>query len=576
MSRNEHSRLSRRAFLKGTLALAGLGLVGPVVAGCQGQPPPAATQAPAGAAGGAAIQAPGATPGAGAPQAPNPRFGGSLVFAQNQPIKSIDSINPQTYPAGYEAVYTIYDGLVAFDPQLKIVPALAESWERSGDNLTWTFHLRKGVKFHDGTPFNAQAVEAHVRRIQDPKNGSPNKNLWDHIKGVKVVDDSTIQLSTEKPFGPMLTYLAHGSGGIPSPDAVAKAGDQYPQKAVGTGPYKLGAFNPGTELTLVRNDSYWGSNKPKLDKITMKAVPEVASRVMMLDTGEADLINDPPPEEAGRIEKGKDTKLLKQAGLRTFWMEMNLTLDIFKDVKVRQALNYAVDKESIVKNLFLGYAKTLDSPAASTIQGYKKAGGYAYDPAKAKQMLAEAGWTPGSNGILQKAGVPLKFSINTAEGEYPKDIQVVEAVQANLKAVGCDVSIWKVEAAARWSYLRVPLSEAKYEMVSFGFNPSNGDLGYHLNSVFHSNADKTKAPDVWNLMWYSNPEVDKLIEQANETADETKRYDLLGQAQKSIWDDAPVIWLHAPDLLSGARKSLQGAYIWPTVFNIVRDAWKES
>ncbi len=563
MSRNEHGTLNRRAFLKGTLALAGLGLVAPAVAGCQSQPSPAATQAP------------GAAPGAAATQAPSPKVGGTLVFAQNQPIKSIDSINPQTYPAGYEAVFSIYEGLVAFDPKLKTIPALAESWERSGDSLTWTFHLRKGVKFHDGTPFNTQAVEAHIRRIQDPKSGSPNKNLWDHIKGIKVVDDSTIQLSTEKPFGPMLTYLAHGSGGIPSPEAVAKSADQYPQKPVGTGPYKLSGFNAGTELTLARNDGYWGA-KPKLDKITMRAVPEAASRVMMLDTGEADLVNDPPPEEAGRLEKGKDTKLLRQAGLRTFWMEMNLTLDIFKDVRVRQALNFAVDKDSIVKNLFLGYAKVLDSPAASTIQGYKKAGDYAYDPSKAKQLLAQAGWTPGASGILQKDGVPLKFSINTAEGEYPKDIQVVETVQANLKAVGCDVSIWKVEAAARWSYLRVPLSEAKYEMISFGFNPSNGDLGYHLNSVFHSNADKTKAPYVWNLMWYANAEVDKLIEQSNETVDETKRYDLLGQAQKTIWDDAPVIWLHAPDLLTGARKSVQDAYIWPTVFNVVRDAWKES
>ncbi|HEX2924606.1 MAG TPA: ABC transporter substrate-binding protein [Chloroflexota bacterium] len=567
MSQDERGRLNRRAFLKASLALAGLGLLAPAVAACQNQPsPPTGPGAP---------QPPGAGQAATSVSATTPKIGGTLTFAQNQPIKSIDSINPQTYPAGYEGVFAIYDGLVAFDPKLKVVPSLAESWERSADNLTWTFRLRKGVKFHDGTPFNAQAVEAHIKRIQDPKNGSPNKNLWDHIKGIKVVDDSTIQLSTEKPFGPMLTYLAHGSGGIPSPDAVAKLAAQFPSAPIGTGPYKLGTFNAGTDLTLVRNDEYWGT-KPKLDKIVMRSVPEVSSRVLMLDTGEADMANDVPPEEAGRLEKGKDTVLLRQSGLRTFWMEMNLNLDIFKDVRVRQALNYAVDKEAIVKNLFLGYAKVLDSPAASTIQGYKKAGDYAFDPSKAKQMLAQAGWTPGPNGVLQKDGVPLKFTLNTAEGEYPKDIQVVEAVQANLKAVGCDVSIWKVEAAARWSYLRVPISEAKGEMISFGFNPSNGDLGYHLNSVFHSNPDRTKAPYVWNLMWYANPDVDKLLEQANEAVDETSRYDLLGQAQKLIWDDAPVIWLHAPDLLTGARKSVKDVYIWPTVFNVVRDGWKES
>lgn len=556
MSDDARTRLSRRAFLKGTLALAGLGLAAPALASCQAQQPPA--------------PASGGKPATGAPA---PKVGGTLTYAQNQPIKSADPINPQTYPAAYEANFTIYNTLVTFDPNLKIVPALAERWDRSPDGLTWTFQLRKGVKFHDGTPFNAQAVEAHIRRIQDPKNASPNKNLWDHIKGVKVVNDSTIELTTEKPFGPMLNYLAHGSGGIPSPDAVAKFGAQFPANPVGTGPYKLASFNPGTDLVLVRNDDYFGG-KPKLDKVVMRAVPEVSSRVLMLDAGEADLANDVPPEEAGRLEGGRNTKLLRQAGLRTFWMEFNLNMDIFKDVRVRQALNYAVDKDSIVKNLFMGYAKVLDSPAASTIQGYRKAGEYPYDPNKARQMLAEAGWRPGSDGVLQKDGVPMKFSINTAEGEYPKDIQMVEAVQANLKAVGCDVSIWKVEAAARWSHLRLPIAEAKYEMVSFGFNPSNGDLGYHLNSLFRSNPDRSKAPYVWNLMWYSNEQVDRLLSQADQTVDETKRYELLGEAQKLIWEDAPVIWLYTPDLLVGARKDVEGIYVWPTVFTVVRDGWK--
>lgn len=550
-------QMDRRSFLKGSLALAGLGLGLAAVAACQPGQAPTATTAPQ----------------AGATAPPAAKAGGALTFAQNQPIKSADPINPQTYPAAYEANFTIYNTLVTFDPSLKIVPALAESWDRSGDGLTWTFKLRKGVKFHDGTPFNAQAVEAHVKRIQDPKNASPNKNLWDHIKGVKVVDDYTIQLSTEKPFGPMLNYLAHGSGGIPSPEAVAKHGAEFPQNPVGTGPYRLASFTPGTELVLVRNDDYFGG-RPRLDRVVMRAVPEVASRVLMLDAGEADLANDVPPEEAGRLQSGANTKLLRQSGLRTFWLEFNLNLDIFKDVRVRRALNHAVDKESIVKNLFLGYARTLDSPAAPTIQGYRKAGEYPYDPSKAKQLLAEAGWTPGPDGVLQKDGQRLKFSINTAEGEYPKDIQVAEALQANLKAVGCDVSIWKVEAAARWSYLRLPIAEAKYETVLFGFNPSNGDLGYHLNSLFRSNPDRTKAPYVWNLMWYSNEQVDRLLNEADQTVDETKRYDLLGQAQKLIWDDAPVIWLYTPDLLTGARKDVEGAYIWPTVFTVVRDAWK--
>lgn len=557
------ARRSRRAFLRSAAGLLGASAIASVLQACGGgQPAPASTAAPA-----AKTEA---TKPAGAAA---PKVGGTLTFGQNQPIKTPDPTNPQTYPAAYEANFTIYNNLVTFDPELNIVPDLAESWETSPDGTTWTFKLRQGVKFHDGTPFNAKAVEAHVRRILDPKTASPNRNLWEHIRDVKVVDDRTVQLVTAKPFGAMLNYLAHGSGGIPSPSAVEQWGDAYAQHPTGTGPYKLDSFTPGTELVLARNDDFF-KGRPPLDRVRFRVIPEVGARVAALEAGEVDVINDVPPEEAQRLEKSKDIRIIRKPGLRTFWMEFNLNLDIFKDKQVRQALNHAVDKESIVKNLFLGYASVLDSPAAKTIKGYVPAGSYPYDPAKARQMLEGAGWRPGADGVLEKDGQRMKFSINTAEGEYPKDIQVVEAVQANLKAIGCDVSIWKVEAASRWSYLRLPIAEAKGEMISFGFNPSNGDLGYHLNAVFRSNKDRTKAPDVWNLMWYQNDQVDRLLDQANETADQTKRYQLLGEAQKLIWDDAPVIWLYALDLLTGTRADVQNVYVWPTVFTVVREAAK--
>jgi len=554
-------RISRRTLLRTTLTLAGAASVGSLIAACS----PAPSAAPAASGGPASAPSPTAAAAA--------KVGGVLSFAQNQPIKKADSVDPQTYPAAYEANFTIFNNLVTFDPDLKIVPDLAEKWDTSSDGNTWTFHVRSGVTFHDGTPFDAKAVEAHIKRIQDPKTASPNANLWQHITAVKVVDGATVQLTTARPFGPMLNYLAHGSGGIPSPTAVDKYGDQFGQHPVGTGRYKLDSFTPGTDLILSRNESYFGG-KPSLDRIRFRAVPEVGSRVAALETGEADVINDVPPEEAQRLEKSKGIQILRKPGLRTFWMEFNLNLDQFKDQQVRQALNFAVDKDAIVKSLFQGYASVLDSPAARTIQGYTSAGSYAFDPQRANQMLDAAGWAKGSDGIRQKNGKKLQFTINTAEGEYPKDLQYVEAVQANLKAVGCDPQIWKVEAASRWSYLRVAPGEAKGEMISFGFNPSNGDLGYHLNAVFHSNKDRAKAPDVWNLMWYENAQVDLLLDQAQSTPDVTKRFELLGQAQKHIWDDAPVIFLHAPDLLTGVRDATRDVVVWPTVFTVVRGASK--
>ncbi len=498
---------------------------------------------------------------------------GELVYAQSAPITSLDSVNPQGYPAGYEAVFAIYNNLVTFDRDLAIVPALAESWTQSEDGLTWTFALRQGVTFHDGTDFNADAVAAHIARIQNPDTASPNASLWAHISAVNVVDEYTVDLVTAEPFGPMLNYLAHGSGGIPSPAALEEHGEAFAQNPVGTGPYMLESFTPGTELTLVANPGFFG-DPAKLEKIIFRATPEVASRVLLVETGEADLTNDVPPEDVERFAAGGDLQMLQRPGLRTFWLEMNLTREIFQDVNVRKALNHAVNKQSIVDNLFLGHAVVLDSPAASTIQGHISAGEYPYDPELAAQMLTDAGWVEGDGGVREKDGVRLSFTLNTAVGEYPKDIQVVEAAQADLRAVGCEVEIWQVEAASRWDYFKLPQDEAEYDMLIFGFNPSNGDIGYHLNAVFRSNEDAAAAPPVWNLMWYRNPEVDELLAQGLTTVDTDARLEIFGQAQQLIWDDAPMIWLYSNELLVGARSNVQDVYSWPTVFTVVREASK--
>ncbi len=169
----------------------------------------------------------------------------------------MDSIDPRGYPSAYEAVYLLYDQLVRFDENLTIQPELATSWEVSEDGLTWTFNLRDDVTFHDGTPFNAEAVKFHIERLLDPEWASPNRSLWDHITAVNVVDDYTIQLTTAEAFGPMLNYLAHGSGGIASPTAVEQFGKDFVENPVGTGPYRLESFTPGVELVLAANEDYW-------------------------------------------------------------------------------------------------------------------------------------------------------------------------------------------------------------------------------------------------------------------------------------------------------------------------------
>jgi ABC-type transport system substrate-binding protein len=496
-----------------------------------------------------------------------------LVYAEPSVINQLDSIDPRGYPSSYEVVYLLYDQLVRFDANLQIQPELAKSWEVSDDGLTWTLHLRDGVKFHDGTPFNAQAVKFHIERLLDPDWASPNKSLWDHIVSVEAVGDYTVKLSTAEPFGPMLFYLAHGSGGIASPAAVEQWGKDFVEHPVGTGPYKLESFTPGVEVVLVRNDDYWGE-RPPLDRIVVRQAPEAGSRVAMLETGEAQIIAEVPPEDVERLKAGSDTDVIEQTGLRTFFIAFNLDRPALQDVKVRQALNYAVDKQTIVDTIFLGLAEPLDSPVSSAMPGHVSVGQYAYDPEKAKALLAEAGWTDtDGDGVVDKDGQPLKLNILFSDS-YPKEQEVVEAVQLYLKDVGVNLELWQTDAASVRTYQKVARSEAQYDLVNWAFNASNGDITYHLESMWVSNPDDAAPPYRWNLGWYSNPELDQIIADTKlgpSAVDPQKRAELLAKAQEIIWNDASYLWLYTPDLLAGQRSNVDGLVVMPTIFYNLRD-----
>jgi len=505
--------------------------------------------------------------------APEEEPGRELVYAERAVINQLDSIDPRGYPSSYETVYLLYDQLVRFDSNLQIQPELAESWEVSDDGLTWTLNLRDAITFHDGTPFNAEAVKYHVDRLQSEDWASPNRSLWDHITSVEVVDDYTVALSTDEPFGPMLFYMAHGSGGIASPAAVEEWGKDFVEHPVGTGPYKLESFTPGVEVVLVRNEGYWG-DRPALDKITIKQVPEAGARVAMLETGEADIIAEVPPEDFERLKADPDMDVIQQTGLRTFFFAYNFDTPALQEVKVRQALNHAVDRDTLVETIFLGLAEPLNSATSSAMPGHVAVGGYEYDPEKAKALLAEAGWTDtDGDGIVDKDGEALKLTILFSDA-YPKEQEVVEAVQLYLKDVGVDLELWQTDAASVRSYQKVARNEAEYDLVNWGFNASNGDITYHLESMWVSNPDDAAPPYRWNLGWYSNPELDELLADTKLGAaavDSEHRAELLAQAQETIWNEAPHLWLYAPDLLAGYRTDVEGLVVLPTIFYNLRD-----
>jgi len=497
-----------------------------------------------------------------------------LVYAQNVPVTAMDTAGTSigtVYPAGYEAMFLVYDNLVAFNDKMQIIPQLATEWSVSRDGLTWTFRLRRGVAFHDGTPFDADAAVFHIQRQADSAQNRSNRPLWDPVTGVRKVDDFTIAISTRKPYGALLATLAHGSGGVVSPSAARRLGEAFARSPVGAGPYVFERLDTGTELVLRRNDTYWGG-RPAFSRIVLRHVPDPTPRIALLQSGQADVVNAIPPENVAQLQGSPAIEVISRPALRTFGFAFNLNRRFFQDVRVRHAFNYAVNRGPIIKAIFKDHATPIDSPLSPFTTGYASVGTYPYDVERAKTLLTEAGWRPGPDGVLRKDGQAFEITLLTPIGMLPKDIEVTQAFQNFLRVIGVRATINRVEPAAFWDFLRVPPDRLQWDMVLFGFNPSNGDGGYHLTSLFESNPSRDGPPKVWNFTWYSNPRVDELLNQADVTVDQAKRNELLVQAARIIWNDAPYVWLYAENVIAAKRKEIKNVEVLPVIFTILRNA----
>ncbi|MBI3997677.1 MAG: hypothetical protein HY355_01500, partial [Armatimonadetes bacterium] len=338
-----------------------------------------------------------------------------LVYAQNVPITAMDTAGTSigtVYPAGYEAMFLVYDNLVGFNDKMQIVPQLATEWSVSRDGLTWTFRLRRGVTFHDGGPFDADAAVFHIQRQIDVATNRSNRPLWDPLTAVRKIDDFTIAISTQKPYGALLSTLAHGSGGIVSPAAVRRLGEGFARAPVGTGPYMFERLDTGTELVLRRNDTYWGG-RPGFSRIILRHVPDPTTRIALLQSGQVDVINAIPPENVAQLQGNPAIEVVARPALRTFGFAFNLNRKFFQDVRVRHAFNYAVNRGPVIKAIFKDYATPIDSPLSPFTAGYSPVGSWAYDVDRAKSLMNEAGWRPGPDGVLRKDGQPFEITLLT-------------------------------------------------------------------------------------------------------------------------------------------------------------------
>ena len=492
--------------------------------------------------------------------------GGTITYGQSGGVTAIDPAQGSfaTYPAGYEVGYCLYDRLVDFDQNLKFVPQLAERWEVASDLKSVRFHLRKSVRFHDGTAFDAQAVKFNVERMMDKSRTPTNRPLWDPLSAVEVVDPYTVVVRTKEPYSAVLNSFAHGSGSQVSPAAVQKHGEKgIAHNPVGAGPYRLESFTAGQEVVLTAFDAYWGG-KPATNRLVFKYILEAATRVAALRTGSVDVIDSVPVQLIAGLRREPNIEVITKPGLRPMGLTINLSRPPYDDVRVRRALNHAVPVQAIAEKVFFGFAKPSDSPLAFNTQGYHKVGSYPYSPDKAKALLAEAGFKPG--------GKTLKMVLLASDGLFPGDLNIAEICARSFQQVGIDVTINKIERGSYWDEIRKERAALTFDVAMFGFNPSNASGLYHLESLFKANVDDAGRPTVWNFGRYRNPKVDQLLAQANVTSDPSKQATIMAEVQKIVWDDAPYVWLHVNENATAVRKGIKGVELWPIVFTIPRRA----
>ncbi|HXX36813.1 MAG TPA: glutathione ABC transporter substrate-binding protein [bacterium] len=459
------------------------------------------------------------------------------------PYDSNDNLSPSI-------ARLVYDGLLGFTPEeMKLRAELATSWEVSKDARVFTFHLRQGVRFHDGTPFNAAAVKVNLDRARDPGNKLKRASLYEPISSVDVVNDSTVRLTLHSPFGAMLYALAHMATRMISPTALAKGADYVARNAVGTGPFKFVSWAPGQQVMLERNPDFWQTGQSRVDRLVIKPVPEDAVRVPMLLSGEAQFVYPIPGVQVDTVSKAPGVTIQKRWSIYQYYVAMNCQHEPFRDVRVRQAMNYAVDKDALVKIVLRDFGRPLEAPMAPGVAGYSpvQAGGWPYDVAKAKALLTEAGFPRGFETTL--------WSTNQTE-----NMRVGEMLQQMLAKVGVTVHLAPMEAGTLTAVRFKPISENQSQMNLVGWSSSTGDADWALRPLY---GGASWVPTLFNLSFYKNPQVDTLLGDALATADQSKRNADYAAINRQIWNDAPSVFLYNSQIIAGVRNGATGVYATP-------------
>lgn len=472
-----------------------------------------------------------------------------LIVAQGADATTLDPQAGNDQPSA-RVMRQIYDTLVVLTEDMELEPGLAESWEQI-DDLTWEFKIREGVKFHNGDELTPEDVKFTIERHMESPTVS---HILELVKSVEVIEDNKIIMNLDEPFAAIIAHLSHGSTGILNQKAVEEAGEDYGQRPMGTGPFKFVNWTTGDSIELERNDDYFGEGA-KVKYLTFKNVTEGTSRTLGIETGEIDISYDIDPIDIKKLSEDENLVYISEPSFSVDYLGLNNLKEPFNDIRVRQALNYAINVEEIIEAVVEGDGEVALTPLQKDVFGattdVKR---YEYNPEKAKELLAEAGYPDG-------------FETSIMTNDSGVRVRIAELIQGQLKAIGVDTRVQTLE----WGAYLDATARGEHEMFMLGWSANTGDADYGLSSPYLSE----NHGEAGNRTFYSNEEFDRLVKAASKESDPEMRKELYKEAQQILLEDSPNVLLFHKMVNAGTQKYIKGFRVHPAGSHVLKNVYFE-
>lgn len=496
--------------------------------------------------------------------------GGTFIFGRGGDSIGLDP-SLEIDGESFKVCDNIYDTLVEYkEGSTELEPGLATRWESSENGLTWIFYLRKGVTFHDGTPFNAEAVLFSLNRQHDKthpfhKVGGSYiywiaTGLAEIVDKITAIDEFIIQIRLKTAYAPFIYTIAITPFSIVSPTAVKKWGDKYSNNPVGTGPFKFGQWDRKDKIVLEANDNYW-DGRPMLDRIIFRCIPDNSVRLIELQQGNLHAMEHPNPDDLEQIRDDTMLELISEPGMSTGYLAMNMEKPPFDNLKVRLAINHAINKAPIIEQLTQGLGIPAKNPIPPTLWSYDDTiKDYAYDPALAKQLLAEAGYPDGFQTTLWALPIPTSH--------IPDGRALAEVLQSEFRNVGIQTEIVTYDLG---TYLE-KTKNGEHDIAMLGWG---ADLADPDNFFYFLLSKPAAEKPAGNMSFYRSDEMQDVLEQARMSTDRDERIALYQEAQRIFRKDVPWVPLaHARRTLV-INRSVKNLKLPPLGWKYLRDIYFE-